>query len=299
MNGGLAKKRALITGAASGIGKELALELARHQVHLCLVDQRPEELGEVARFCRDHSVFVTTLCLDLLEESAATRVADHAARELQGLEILVNNAGIAYYGAFDQMAPEQSSNLLTLNLQVPLQLTHACLPLLLAERESRVLNVCSMYGFFPTQRSTAYHTSKFGLMGFSLALRAEYARFGLGSVCLCPGYVRTALYRNMLRPQTKPLREPPHWLSTTPQRVAQVGVRALRRNQRVCVVTWPARLAWLAGRAWPTLLDWGYQWEHKRSHRFAELKAETTPSPCPDDFPFPGNQTTPQASGGL
>lgn len=298
MIGGLAKKRALVTGAASGIGRELALELARQQVHLCLVDRRPQELREVAQACREQGVFVTTLDLDLLDPSAPSRIADHVRQELQGLEILVNNAGIACYGALDQMPPEQCANLLTLNLQVPVQLTQACLPLLLAERESRVLNICSMYGFFPTQRSTAYHASKFGLMGFSLALRAEYARYGLGSVCLCPGYVRTALYRDMLRPQSKPQREPPAWLSTTPDRVARAGVRALSRNQRVSVVTWPARLAWLAGRFWPALLDWGYQREPKRRHRFAQHKAETIPTPCPELIPCPVIPAAPQTGGG-
>lgn len=281
MKWNLARKRALITGAASGIGRALALELARRQVHLCLVDRLPDELEETARACREARVFVTTCCLDLLDEDSIRKITDHARETLGGLDILINNAGIAYYGSFDRMEGTQCEQLLGVNLVAPLKLTSACLPLLLANEESRVLNVSSIFGYFPTRRSAAYHASKYGLLGFSLALRMEYARYGLGVICLCPGFVRTSLYQGMLRPTGKPMREPPAWISTTPEHVARVGISALRRNQRIRVVTWAGQLSWYAGGLWPALLDWVEQWKSRRPHPFAREQARAEPRRLP------------------
>jgi short-subunit dehydrogenase len=136
-----------------------------------------------------------------------------------------------------------------------------------------LLNVVSMYGFFATGRCTAYHVSKYGMLGLSEALRVEYGRRGLGVTALCPGFVRTSLYDNMLLAdghRRSPV--PPRWLSTTPDQVAAKAIRAIRRNQRIALVTPLAHLAYHMKRFTPGVMDW---LTHLGRRRFMRRKAPT------------------------
>src|SRR6202023_3217394 len=106
--------------------------------------------------------------------------------------ILVNNAGVAYYGATHEMTAAQWERIMAVNLLAPVQLVRELLPALLAQDEAHVVNVCSVFGLVPLRKGAAYQTSKFGLVGLSAALRAEYGR-DIGVTALCPGFVRTAM----------------------------------------------------------------------------------------------------------
>src|SRR5919109_925582 len=140
-------KSALVTGAASGIGRAIALKLADEGVRLFLVDINEIGLESVANDAR-----------------------------LAGVDILVNNAGITYYGHTEQMSAEHWDRLTRVNLLSHIQFTRELLPSLLARPEAHVLNVCSMFGLVGMPKVAAYSTTKFALVGFSDALRAEYGR---------------------------------------------------------------------------------------------------------------------------
>ncbi|MCA8988225.1 MAG: SDR family NAD(P)-dependent oxidoreductase [Planctomycetaceae bacterium] len=261
-------KRALITGAASGIGRELARQLARKGTHLLLVDLQETLLEQIAEECRREKILVETVICDLTEDSAGKQLATIAKERMDGLEILVNNAGVANYGRMDQLTAEQVEQVLQINLMAPLRLSHAMLPLLLANPRSQILNIASMYGYFPTKNCAPYHCSKYGLIGLSLAMRMDYARYGLGVTALCPGFVRTQLFDNMLVPSGADTKEPPRWLSTTADVVARKAIRSIEKNSRLVPVTLLAYLGyyeqpWLAG-----LLDWIVHWEHKKTHEY-------------------------------
>ncbi|MBV9124282.1 MAG: SDR family NAD(P)-dependent oxidoreductase, partial [Planctomycetes bacterium] len=139
----------------------------------------------------------------------------------------------------------------------PIQFTRELLPTLLARDEAHILNVCSVGGLFARGKLAAYHVSKFGLVGFSSSLRAEYVARGLGVTALCPGYVRTNLFRAALsgRP-SRPVRMPPRWLTTSPERLATHAIKAIRRNQGLAVVTPMGRGLWYLQRLSPRLVEW-------------------------------------------
>lgn len=288
------RKRAIITGAASGIGRALALELTRKNVHVCLVDRDADKLQATATACRQFSVLVEELAVDLTDAAAPARIHQHVLATMGGLDVLINNAGVGYYGSFEPMSAGQLETLLSVNLTSALQLTNTLLPLLLQNERAHVQNVSSIYAMFPTRRSAAYHASKYGMLGFSLALRAEYARYGLGVSCLCPGFVRTELFDNMLLPEHQHRPAPPNWLTTSPERAAKRAVRSMQRNQRIATVTWLDwaihRCSWLA----TPLLDLLNGLERRRPHEFAKRQLQQIPMPLDEVIKKEGFPTAEQ-----
>ena len=173
-----------------------------------------------------------------------------------GVDILVNNAGITYYGKIERMAADHWDRLMRINLLSHIQFTRELLPSLLARPEAHVLNVCSVLGLVGMPKVTAYCTSKFGMVGFSEALRNELGREGLGVTALCPGFVRTNLFTNApLEAKVEEHKMPPRIITTTPERVANAAVKAIYRNRRLVVMEPFARLMYATKRFAPWLLD--------------------------------------------
>ena len=249
-------KKALVTGAASGIGRGIALALAHEGADLYLLDVDEAGLAAVAAEAMTHGVSALTDRCDLTQPGEITRAVQTMLARCEHIDILVNNAGIAYYGPTQLMTAEQWGRLLGVNLLAPIQITRELLPVLLARPDAHVLNVCSISGLVAGGRFAAYHTSKFGLIGFTAALRAEYGRHGLGVSALCPGPVLTNLYRSCdsSRPD-KPVPEPPRWLCCSIDAVSAGAIRCLRRNKRQLLIGPLAHL--LAWTNWfaPGMID--------------------------------------------
>jgi short-subunit dehydrogenase len=250
-------KRCLLTGAASGIGRALALNLAREGVHLYLLDVDAGGLAAVVEECRRHNVVAVGRVCDLSQPTQiSAAIADLLAR-WKYIDLLVNNAGVAYYGPTEKMTAAQWDWLMAINLLAPVQITRELLPTLLGRKGAHILNVCSVSGMVAGGRFTAYHTSKFGLVGFTEALRAEYNRRGIGVTNLCPGPVSSNLYNRALsgRSGNQPVPNPPTWLSASPEWVARRGVRGIKKNKRLVLVTPLARLLYAMKRISPAFLD--------------------------------------------
>ena len=249
-------RKALVTGAASGIGRAMALALAREGADLFLVDQDQPRLYATAREAQRLGVRVLTDVCDLTQPDQINACVDSLLNVWGTLHILVNNAGVAYYGATHDMTAEQWDRLIAVNLLAPIQLVRELLPVLRAGDEAHIVNVCSIFGLVPLRKGAAYQVSKFGLVGLSAALRAEYGR-DIGVTALCPGFVRTPLLETFATgaPGQKRHRIPA-WLSTDPEQVARVAITAIRRNRGVVVITPAARLLWLMARFMPRVLDW-------------------------------------------
>lgn len=246
-------KKALITGAASGIGRALALGLAHEGTHLILLDIDRPGLDAVALETRRLGVDVDTRICDLRQPAEISEcVADVLARG--GVDILVNNAGVATYGPTEQMSEEQWSRVLDVNLLAPIQFVRELLPSLRSRAEAHILNVCSLAGLVATSRLAAYNVSKFGLQGLSESLRAEYGRTGLGVTSLCPGFAPTNIYQAANRDGSPQHAAPPSaWIMTTPERIAARAIRGIRRNQPIVVITPMARVLWFLKRLAPRL----------------------------------------------
>lgn len=249
-------KTALITGAASGIGRAIALKLADEGARLYLLDVDALGMSKVVAEARRRGVEATGRHCDLSQSQQITAAVHHLLDRVGGVDILVNNAGITYYGKTLEMTAEHWNRLLAVNLLAPIQLTRELLPTLLSREESHVLNVASICGLVGLSRVSAYSTSKFGLVGFSESLRAEFNRQGVGVTALCPGLVDTNLFAAAPRGRDREENKiPPSWLLATPEAIAARAVRAIYRNQAVVVVQPYARMLHLVKRLAPRVLD--------------------------------------------
>jgi short-subunit dehydrogenase len=202
----LAGTVALITGAASGIGAALATGLAAKGCSLLLVDRDSEGLGTIARRIREHGAAVETRVVDLVDAEAIRALPDWAAESFGHLDILINNAGVALGGRFDETHLEDFEWLMDINLRAVVRMCHAFVPMLRARPAAQIVNLSSLFGLIAPPGQVAYCTSKFGVRGFSEALRHEYAGTGLGVTVVHPGGVATAISRNARgrRPPTDP-----------------------------------------------------------------------------------------------
>jgi len=266
-------KKALVTGAASGIGRAIALALAQEGSDLYLVDIDEAKLAAVTREVQSLGVEAVGRPCDLARPEQITMMVGALLARWGKLDLLVNNAGVAYYGPTHDMTAEQWNRVVCANLLAPIQLVRELLPTLLAQNDAHILNVSSIFGLAPLRKAAAYQTSKFGLVGLSAALRAEYSR-DIGVTALCPGFVRTAMLEKFETSLTQEHHEVPAWLCASPQSIAAAAVRAVRRDKGLVVVTPLARLYWWLARLAPGLVDWLVRqgWRGKRPAR--------APGPC-------------------
>lgn len=181
---------ALVTGAGSGIGRALAIELSRKGMDLILVGRRLEPL-EVTRTLLEEAGRDIGLCqADVTCQEDRSRIAD-MVRERGRLDVLVNNAGLLLFGSVGEEPAVLRRQAIETNLVAPIELTLALLPTLERSAPSRVVNVGSMLGDIALPLFAVYATTKFGLRGWSAALRRELAGRGVGVTYVAPRGART------------------------------------------------------------------------------------------------------------
>ena len=243
-------KKALVTGAARGIGRAIAIALAKEGVALWLIDIDPLQLSATAGEARRHGVEAVDWICDLADSSAITLAVRQLLIRWNKLDILVNNAGIAYFGPTRDMTEAEWARLMAVNLLAPIQLVRELIDTLLSQDEANIVNICSALGLVPFRNAAAYQTTKFGLVGFTQALHGEFGRRWFGVTAICPGFVDT----EMIAPW---LSRFPAWMSrTTPEQVAAKTVQAIRRNKSLVVMTVAARFGWWVTRLSPDLAGW-------------------------------------------
>jgi 3-hydroxybutyrate dehydrogenase len=197
VDGGLTGRRALVTGAASGIGAAVAARLARLGAEVVVCDVDAAGAREVAGRIGGQS-----LALDL------SRTADLADLVLEA-DILVNNAGVQHVAAVEEFSPERFSLMLRLMLEAPFLLSRAVLPFMYANGWGRIVNLSSVHGIRASAYKCAYVSAKHGLEGLSKVIAAEAAGRGVTSNCVCPGYVRTPLVEKQIDDQARAHGLPP------------------------------------------------------------------------------------------
>ncbi len=269
-------RRALITGAASGIGRAIALALAREGARLCLVDIDAPGLAQTADLIRaspgaeTNAEMICETC-DLADPAQIDAMVQRLRPQWGVPHILINNAGIAHYGSTKHMTIDQWRRILAVDLLAPIQLIHAFLPEMLALDEAHIVTISSIFGLVPQRKIAAYQTAKHGLVGLSQSLRVELGGTSVSVSTICPGFVRdSGMNRN------KTVADPAHrerfapaWLCCTAERVAQATVRAIRRDRGLVVITPLARFLWLCHRAAPRLTTWLLRtmWGWRKSRR--------------------------------
>jgi short-subunit dehydrogenase len=186
---------AVVTGAASGIGAALAPALAARGNDLVLLDRDADRLTAVAASVR--AAFpgraVDTVVADLADAGQLRDAADALVTGHAGTTLLVNNAGVALGGRFDQVTLEEFDWVVDVNFRAAVRLTHALLPVLKAQPGSHLVNVSSIFGIMAPAGQAAYASSKFAIRGFTEAVRHELADDGVGVTSVHPGGIATRI----------------------------------------------------------------------------------------------------------
>ena len=249
---------AVITGAAGGIGAALAWELATRGTDLALADRNAAGLGQVAEGARMKGVRVSEHVLDVADRAELEALPEAVLREHRRVNILVNNAGVALSGNFDEVTMGDFEWLFDINFWAPVRLTKAFLYALRQEEASSVVNVSSLFGIIAPAGQTAYSAAKFALRGFSEALRHELAGTNVAVTVVHPGGVRTEIANNarvaqsidpaLARAQTQEFNK---LLRTPPETAAKLIARAIERGDKRLLIGRDARMAERLQRLFP------------------------------------------------
>jgi len=225
-------KTALITGASSGIGLELAKCFARNGYDLVLVARREDKLRDLQSTLEArHGIRAKVLYADLSDSNAPQQIFQTLLDEKIAIEILVNNAGFATYGLFIETDLDTELQLLQVNITALTHLTKLFLPPMIEKRRGKILNVASIVAFQPGPLMAVYYASKAYVLSFSEALSEELEGSGVSVTCLCPGATQSSLQERAAMKDSKLA----HVQLMDAATVARWGYRALMRGQRVTI----------------------------------------------------------------
>jgi short-subunit dehydrogenase len=254
----LAGRTAVITGAANGIGRAIAVSLARRGCHLALADIDEVGMEDTAELVRAHGVHVSLHGLDVADRVAVAQFPDAITAEHAGVDILVNNAGVAVGGSFEQVADEDFEWLFKINFWGVVRMTRAFLPLLRASDDARVVNLSSVYGLIAPPEQAAYSASKFAVRGFSESLRHELEGSRIGVSVVHPGGVATSIAEKARVPagisEEEIARRQAKYrklLRLPPETAGETIVRGIERRQLRILVGSDAKTISLIARLFP------------------------------------------------
>jgi short-subunit dehydrogenase len=242
-------KVAVVTGAASGMGRALCLELAQEGVRLGLLDRNAEGLASLTEELRQQGAPCSQAVADVSDRQAVRSAIQNLTAELGPVDVLIACAGITGATLVDDLAVEQTEAILRVNMLGAVYSLDAVLPDMLARQSGHIVALGSLAGCRGMPFSAAYSASKAALMTYLESLRPSLRRRGIAVTTVLPGFVRTPLMTNA------PIQPPMTMME--PEAAARHILRAIRRRSRVYAFPWSTSLL-LSVLRWlpPWLYDW-------------------------------------------
>lgn len=223
-------KWALITGASSGIGEVFAHELAGKGCHLILTARSESKLKELARKLRQkHGIQTEVIVSDLSQAGASKELYQSCIDRGRSVDLLVNNAGFATHGLFEEQSIERNHAQMMLNVVALVELTHLFLPEMLRKRSGAVINVASTAAFQPSPYMAVYGATKAYVLSFTQALWEENRKRGVQFLTLCPGSTETSFFDALGTNDAVVGKK------DTPKHVVEVALRSLGTNRSYVV----------------------------------------------------------------
>jgi NAD(P)-dependent dehydrogenase (short-subunit alcohol dehydrogenase family) len=249
---------AVVTGAGSGIGRATALSLARRGCHLALADIDEAGLADTHTQALERGVRASKHRLDVADRAAVSALPADVRKSHDRVDLLVNNAGVALGGRFDEVSESDFDWLMEINFHAVVRMTRAFLPVLRVSDDARIVNVSSVFGLISPPGQCAYSASKFAVRGFSNALRYELAGSRVGVSLVHPGGVATAIARNArvsadasAEEKRRRLALAEKLLSLPPEEAGEIIVRGVEKRRARILVGRDAVIISLIERLFP------------------------------------------------
>jgi len=255
-------RTAVVTGAAGGIGRAIAASLARRGCHLALADIDDSALArtaaDIAAKVAGQGVRVSRHQLDVSDRAAVAGFPAGVLAEHSGVDVLVNNAGVALGGTFQEIAESDFDWLFGINFWGVVRMTRAFLPLLQKSEEARLVNISSLFGLIAPPGQTAYAASKFAVRAFSESLRHELSGTCIGVTVVHPGGIATSIAKNARLPSSLTADEVEKrrkffnsFLIMPPEVAGETIVRGVERRKTRIIVGSDAKMTALIERIAP------------------------------------------------
>ena len=247
-------RRILITGASSGIGRSLAEQLAAAGSRLVLAARSSDKLEALAAELAAHNADVVAIPADVTREEDRQHLLDETVKRFGGLDVLINNAGVASFAHFADCTEAILRQIMEVNFFAPTELIRLAIPLLTQGQQPAIVNVASMCGRLGMPAWSEYSASKFALCGLTEALRAEMTRFEIDVLLALPGLTATGLRQALLMNTGRLKIAFDEGMS--PENAAAGIIKALRKNRTETVLGREARWLLRFHRFFPRLTDW-------------------------------------------
>ena len=186
-------KVVMITGASSGIGKGIALEIAARGANLGLLARREELLNEIAGKAKAHGVKAISVAVDVRDAKAVREAADRFRRELGPIDVMIANAGIGTANHVLRLTPEHAANVMNINVLGAVNSVAAVLPEMTERKQGRLVAISSLAAYRGLAKSAAYCASKAALSSYFESLRIDLRHSGVGVTTIYPGFIKTDL----------------------------------------------------------------------------------------------------------
>ena len=225
----LKNKNALITGAGKGIGKAIALALAKEGVNIILVARTQEEIDSVAAKIRSLRVKALAITADVADINSVNSAVEKALAEFDTIDILINNAGIAAFGKFLELEPTDWERIIQVNLMGTYYVTRAVLPNMIERQTGDIINISSTAGLSGNALTSAYSASKFAVLGLTESLMQEVRKHNIRVTALTPSTVATDMAKELILTDGNPDKV------MQAEDMAELIIAQLKLNRRVFI----------------------------------------------------------------
>jgi NAD(P)-dependent dehydrogenase (short-subunit alcohol dehydrogenase family) len=249
-------KIAVVTGAASGIGRAVAMGLGRFGATVCIADLNETGAKETASMITGAGGNAYAAPLDVTKSAEVKRLIDDVTRRHGRLDYMFNNAGIAIVGETRDMTDEHWKKIIDINLMGVLAGTLAAYRIMVKQGFGHIVNTASLAGLLPVPLESSYSLTKYAVVGLSTSLRGEGAALGVKVSVVCPGFVRTPILDNYIAVgfdrDSMAADMPP---TTDVDKAARIILSGVAKNRSIILVGRDAHIAWRLYRLWPALVE--------------------------------------------
>ena len=246
----------IVTGASSGIGAAVGKQFARQGYRVVLAARRIERLESLADEIEASGGQALAIQTDLFQYEEIQNLVAETISQFGQVDVLVNNAGFGRLKWLEQLDPGKDIQAqLQINLTATILVAREVLPHMIERQSGHIINMASLGGFVATPTYTIYSASKFGVRGFTEALRREVGVYGIHVTGVYPGGVRTE-FKEHTGTDRKTGRTTPESLRLEPEEVAQVILKAVDHPRRTVIIPWQMRFVVWANSHFPGVVDW-------------------------------------------